>query len=65
MDNRGLHIDKFFLQVDFKVSAVRYCSHYLPLVLLTLVANLPTVSTTPTVLVAKIVAGVVDTSAAP
>jgi hypothetical protein len=29
------HIDNFFLQVYFKVSAVWYCSHYLPPVLTT------------------------------
>ncbi len=51
----------FFLQVHFKVSAVRYCSHYLPLVSLTMVANLPLVSTTPVVMVAKFAAGVIDT----
>jgi hypothetical protein len=37
----------------------------LPLVLLTLVANLPPVSTTPAELVAKFAAGVIDTVGAP
>ncbi len=36
----------FCLQVHFKVSAALYCSHYLPLVSLTPVENLPPVSTT-------------------
>ncbi len=37
----------FCLQVHFKVSAVWYCSHYLPTVSLTPVANLPPVSLIP------------------
>ena len=37
----------------------------LPLVLFTLVANLPPVSTTPAELLAKFAAGVVDTGGAP
>ncbi len=37
----------FCLQVHFKVSATWYCSHYLPPVLLTPVANLPPVSLIP------------------
>jgi hypothetical protein len=63
----------FFLQVLFKVSAVLYCFHYLPTVLLTPetnmprialtpLANLPSVSTTPMVIVAKFATDVVDTS---
>ncbi len=56
----------FCFQVHFKISAAWYCSHYLCccrcLVLLTPAANLPPVSTTPTVSVAKFAAGVVDTS---
>ncbi len=63
---------KFCLQVHFKVSAAWYCSHYLPPVSATPVANLPPVSLTPVAnltpvtttqaeLVAKFAAGVVDT----
>ncbi len=37
----------FCLQVHFKVSAAWYCSHYLPPVLTTPVANLPPVSLIP------------------
>ncbi len=62
----------FCLQVHFEVSAAWYCSHCLPPVSktpvanfppasLTLVANLPPVSTTLVKLVAKFAAGVVDT----
>ncbi len=55
----------FALQVYFKVSASWYCSHYLPQVSLTLVANFPLVSTTLAKLVAKFITGVVDTGGAP
>ena len=41
----------------FKVSAAWYCSHYLPPVSLTPVANLPPVSTRPAELVAKFTSG--------
>ncbi len=51
----------FCLQVHFKVSAAWNCSHYLLPVSLTLVANLPPVSTAQGKLVAKFAAGVVDT----
>ncbi len=51
----------FCLQVHFQVSAAWYCSHYLPPVSITPVANLPPVSTTQGELVAKFAAGVVDT----
>jgi hypothetical protein len=62
----------FCLQVHFKVSAAWYCSHYLPPVSTTQVANLPPVSLRPVAnlpavstaqeeLVAKFAAGVVDT----
>jgi hypothetical protein len=57
----------FFLQVHFKVSAVTG-GNLPPLstpVLLTPVANLPPVSTTTMVPVAKFAAGVVDTGGAP
>ena len=40
----SLRIEHFGLQVHFKVSAAWYCSHYLPPVSLTPVANLPRVS---------------------
>jgi hypothetical protein len=50
----------FCLQAQFKMSATRFCSLYLPLVSLTPVANLPMVSTTIAKLVQKFVAGVVD-----
>ncbi len=57
----------FCLQVHFKVSAAWYCSHYLPPVLTTPVANLPPVPTTQGELVAKFAACVivVDTGSAP
>ncbi len=65
----------FCLQVQFKMSAARYCTHYLPPVSLTPVANLPPVSLTPVEnlppvsttlakLVEKFAAGVVDTGGA-
>jgi hypothetical protein len=55
----------FCLQVHFKVSAARYCFHYLPPASLTPAVNLPPVSTTQGELVAKFAAGVVDTGGAP
>jgi hypothetical protein len=68
----GSRVLNFFFQVHFKVLAVKYCSHYLPPVLLTVVANfpmvwltsaanLPPVSMTPAVSVAKFNVGVIDT----
>ncbi len=42
-------VTNFCLQVHLKVSAACYCSHYLPPVSTTPVANLPPVSSTPEV----------------
>jgi hypothetical protein len=47
------------------MSAVWYCSHYLPPASLTPAANLPPVSLTPAVSVAKFAAGLIDTSLIP
>ncbi len=55
----------FCLQVHFKVSTAWYCSHYLPLVSTTPVANWPPVPTTLAKLVAKFATRVVDTGGAP
>ncbi len=51
------YILNFCLQVRFKMSAARYCTHYLPPVSL---VNLPVVSTTLAKLMEKFAAGVVD-----
>jgi hypothetical protein len=51
----------FCLQVQIKMNAALYCTHYLPPVLLTPVVNLPPVSTTLAKLVEKFAAGVADT----
>ncbi len=61
LGSRGNININFCLQVHFQVSAAWYCSHYLPPVSLTPVANLPPVSTTQGELVAKFAAGVVYT----
>jgi hypothetical protein len=50
----------FCLQVQFKNAAARYCTHYLPPVLLIPVANLPPVSRTLAKLVEKFAARVID-----
>ncbi len=47
LGSRGNIYKNFCLQVHFQVSAAWYCSLYLPPVLLTPVANLPQVSSTP------------------
>jgi hypothetical protein len=52
-------------QVQFKMTAALYCTHYLPPVSLTPVANLPLVSTTQAKLGEKFATGVVVTGGAP
>ncbi len=47
LGSRGNIYINFCLQVHFQVSAAWYCSHYLPPVLMTPVANLPLVSLIP------------------
>ncbi len=47
LGSRGNIYINFCLQVHFQVSAVWYCSHYLPPVSMTPVANLPPVSLIP------------------
>jgi hypothetical protein len=49
LGSRGNIYINFCLQVHLQVSAARYCSHYLPPVSLTPVANLPPVSLAPVV----------------
>ncbi len=49
LGSRGNIYIKFCLQVHFHVSAAWYCSHYLPPVSMTLVANLPPAANLPPV----------------
>jgi hypothetical protein len=54
-------VDKFFFKLILSCQQFDNCSHCLPLVSFTPVANLPPLSTTLAKLVKKFAAGVVDT----